>query len=67
MVTILLCVGAALMGRKMPATNLRVRQAVWAVLIGYVALGPVMIQLTPTLAAKRIAYDDQIARYGSKL
>jgi hypothetical protein len=61
-VTTLLSVATALVGRRMPMTGPYSRGAIWVALIGYCALGPAVIFLTPSLAAKLVVHNDRIAR-----
>jgi len=61
-VTTLLSAGAALAGRRISVTDPHSRRAIWALLIGYCALGPAVILLTPSLVARLAAHNDRIAR-----
>ncbi len=61
-VTALLSAAAALAGSIMPVTNPYSRGAIWVALIGYCALGPAAILLTPSLAASLVVHNDRIAK-----
>jgi len=60
-VTALLSVGAELVGRRMSVTNPRTRRAIWVAFIGYCALGPAVLLLTPPLFPILLAHNDHIA------